>query len=187
MSVLDYLEHYEATWAELMQNQDQCPLKEYGERSVLTTWKISYDQVKSINLLVAQLLDLWAFLYYGDVWAELVLAGQDDGAHDSSEGNLVLGRVTKLSLQHSIGFLVQYSLVNMSAADQSRAIHPVVHAWCLHNLGQSTAQPLYNKDGAKTCGKNGRIGRLGGHKRERTSISSACKSRWCEDSNVAVE
>jgi hypothetical protein len=26
MSVLDYLEHYEATWAELMENQDQFPL-----------------------------------------------------------------------------------------------------------------------------------------------------------------
>ncbi|KAF1820033.1 uncharacterized protein K489DRAFT_292492, partial [Dissoconium aciculare CBS 342.82] len=74
MSVRDYLEHYDATWAELMQNQDEFSLQEYGERSVLTTWKVSYEQVKSTDPLAAQLLDLWAFLHHGDVWAELVLA-----------------------------------------------------------------------------------------------------------------
>ncbi|KAF1817832.1 uncharacterized protein K489DRAFT_328752, partial [Dissoconium aciculare CBS 342.82] len=58
MGVLDYLEHYEATWAELMQNQDQFPLEEYGERSVLTTWTISYEQVKSMDPLAGRLLDL---------------------------------------------------------------------------------------------------------------------------------
>jgi tetratricopeptide (TPR) repeat protein len=109
---------------------------------VLTTWKISYEQVKSMDPLASRLLDLWAFLYHGDVWAELVLAGREDEAQHSSGEDPVFGRVTKLSLQHSIGTLVHYSLVNMSTAKQNHTIHPIVHAWCLHNLDQSTARPL---------------------------------------------
>jgi tetratricopeptide (TPR) repeat protein len=140
MSVADYLEHYDATWTELMQKQDQFPLQEYSQRSVLTTWKMSYDQVKSMDPLAAQLLDLWAFLYHGDVWAELVLAGQSEEAQHSLHGDYVFRPVTKLSLQHSIGTLVQYSMVNMSTADLAPTIHPVVHAWCLHSLDESTAQ-----------------------------------------------
>ncbi|KAF1819697.1 purine and uridine phosphorylase [Dissoconium aciculare CBS 342.82] len=142
MSVADYLEHYDATWAELMQKQDQFPLQEYGERSVLTTWTMSYEQVKSRDPLAAQLLDLWAFLYHGDVWAELLLTGQSDEAQHRPREDAVFRPVTKLSLQHSIGTLVQYSMVKMSTADRAPAIHPVVHAWCLHSLDRSTAQQL---------------------------------------------
>jgi tetratricopeptide (TPR) repeat protein len=142
MSVADYLEHYDATWAELMQKQDQFPLQEYGERSVLTTWTMSYEQVKDVDPLAAQLLNLWAFLYHGDVWAELVLTGQGDEAQRRPHEDVFFGPVTKLSLQHSIGTLVQYSMVNMSAADRAPTIHPVVHTWCLHSLDRSTAQRL---------------------------------------------
>jgi hypothetical protein len=140
MSVADYLEHYDATWAELMQHQDQFPLQEYGERSLLTTWTMSYEQVKGMDPLAAQLLDLWAFLYHGDVRAELVLARQSDKGQHSLTEEAAFGPVTKLSLQHSIGTLVQYSMVNTSAADRAPTIYPVVHAWCLHSLDRSTAQ-----------------------------------------------
>jgi hypothetical protein len=99
-------------------------------------------RVKSINLLAARPLDLWAFLNHSDVWAELELAGQGDGVQPNSSVDLGVGPVTKLSLQHSIGILVQYSLVNMSTASQPHSIHPVVHTWCLHNLGEPAVQTL---------------------------------------------
>jgi tetratricopeptide (TPR) repeat protein len=140
MSVADYLEHYDTTWTALMKNQDQFPLQEYGERSVLTTWTMSYEQVKGMDPLAAQLLDLWAFLYHGDMWAELVLAGQSDEAQHRPHEAAVFRPMTKLSLQHSIGTLVQYSMVSMSTADRAPTIHPVVHMWCLHSLGKSTKQ-----------------------------------------------
>jgi tetratricopeptide (TPR) repeat protein len=140
ISVSDYLQHYDATWSELMLNQDQFPLQEYPERSVLTTWKMSYKQVEKVNELAARLLDLWAFLDHSDVWVELVLAGSITAAQHHSSTDLVFAQATMLSLQHAIGILAQYSMVNTAAADQRHTIHPVVHAWCLHNTRGLQAQ-----------------------------------------------
>lgn len=135
MSVPEYLSYYNATesWTDLMQKQNQFPLAEYSERSVLTTWKISYDQVKKADPLAARILDAWAFLNHNDVWPELVLAGQSPETPEALKDEL-LSRATLLSVKHSISILVQYSLVNAGNANQRHTIHPVVHAWLLHNL-----------------------------------------------------
>jgi hypothetical protein len=140
MTVAEYMSFYDATWDELMRYQDEYPLQEYAERSVLTTWKMSYDQVKNVDALAAVLLDLWAFLDPGDVWSELVLAGYSDAVQHDPTVNTILSRVTKLSVQHSIGILAQYSMVTTGTESKQHAIHPVVHAWCLHNLGESTTK-----------------------------------------------
>ena len=50
-----------------MSHQNQYPLQEYAERSVLTTWKLSYNQVLSIKPEATELLDQWAFLHPRDV------------------------------------------------------------------------------------------------------------------------
>lgn len=141
LTVSEYLEHYEATWDELMRNQNQFPLQEYAERSCLTTWKISYDQVGKVNGLAARLLDLWAFLHRDDIWPELILAGGTEAAQRCFPGGEPMFlRATKLSLQHALGILAQYSMVQEGTSSQARSIHPVLHAWCLHNLEEPTAQ-----------------------------------------------
>ncbi|KAK5712163.1 hypothetical protein LTR17_018069 [Elasticomyces elasticus] len=43
MTVDEYLERYASTWEKLMKNQNLFPLHEYGERGVLTTWRMSYE------------------------------------------------------------------------------------------------------------------------------------------------
>jgi tetratricopeptide (TPR) repeat protein len=140
MTVAEYMSYYNATWDELMRNQDQYPLQEYAERSVLATWKMTYDQVKNVDAQAALLLDLWAFLDPGDVWAELVLVGDCKAAKHDLAGDPVMHSTTKLSIQHSIGILTQYSMVTASTANTRHAVHPVVHAWCLHNLGDSATK-----------------------------------------------
>ena len=55
-----------------MKKHDRFPLQEYGDRSVLTTWKMSYKQVQSQSEEAAGLLRLWGFLDRGDLWYELV-------------------------------------------------------------------------------------------------------------------
>jgi tetratricopeptide (TPR) repeat protein len=69
-----------------------------------------------------------------------VLAGYSDAVQHDPTVNTILSRVTKLSVQHSIGILAQYSMVTTGTESKQHAIHPVVHAWCLHNLGESTTK-----------------------------------------------
>ena len=57
MSVKSYVRHYDEQWEILMRYQDRYPLQEYAERSVLTTWKLSYEQVKAVKPEAARLLD----------------------------------------------------------------------------------------------------------------------------------
>jgi hypothetical protein len=45
ISVSSYIKHYDTTWKDLMEKQGRYPLREYGDRSILTTWTISYKQV----------------------------------------------------------------------------------------------------------------------------------------------
>jgi hypothetical protein len=62
VSIVQYLEYYDSMWKDLMEQQDEYPLQEYAQRSVLTTWKISYEQVKKQNEEASNLLQLWSFL-----------------------------------------------------------------------------------------------------------------------------
>ena len=57
-----YAKHYDSTWGRLMKKQERFPLEEYGDRSVLTTWTISYEQVRKQSEEAAWLLKLWEFL-----------------------------------------------------------------------------------------------------------------------------
>jgi hypothetical protein len=49
VTLVQYLEYYDNMWRDLMEQQDQYPLQEYAQRSVLTTWRLSYEHVKSQN------------------------------------------------------------------------------------------------------------------------------------------
>ncbi|KAI4725654.1 purine and uridine phosphorylase [Aureobasidium sp. EXF-10728] len=75
-SLLRKLEgHYDKTWDDLIAEQDSYPLQQYAQRSqrsMLTTWKISYEQVESQNREAATLLKLWAYLDPKDIWYELI-------------------------------------------------------------------------------------------------------------------
>jgi hypothetical protein len=72
MAASTYVKYYDSTWRDLMKKHDRFPLQEYGDRSVLTTWKMSYKQVQSQSEEAAGLLRLWGFLDRGDLWYELV-------------------------------------------------------------------------------------------------------------------
>jgi tetratricopeptide (TPR) repeat protein len=124
-SVDEYLQHYDETWAALMHVQNQYPLQTRAERSVLTTWKMSYQQVRAVKPEATDLLDLWAFLSPGDIWYELVASVHKIGAGILSH---------KLTFRHILSLLSNYSLATPDVQNEGFSIHPVVHAWCLHNL-----------------------------------------------------
>jgi tetratricopeptide (TPR) repeat protein len=130
-----YIAHYEKTWDKLMAYQDRYPLQEYAERSVLTTWKMSYEQVRTVEPRAAMLLDQWAFLHPGEMSYELIEAYNDDSEHVVGEEEEDEALVAdELSFLDAVGVLAEYSLVN-SMDDPGRfSIHAVVHEWSLYNI-----------------------------------------------------
>ncbi|PSN58570.1 hypothetical protein BS50DRAFT_447092, partial [Corynespora cassiicola Philippines] len=75
VSASAYAKHYNATWKQLMKKQGRFPPEEYGDRSVLTTWTMSYEQARRQSEEAACLLKLWGFLDSGEMWYGLVAAG----------------------------------------------------------------------------------------------------------------
>ncbi|KAI4767751.1 purine and uridine phosphorylase [Aureobasidium sp. EXF-3400] len=112
ISIVQYLEYYDSMWKDLMEQQDEYPLQEYAQRSVLTTWKISYEQVKKQSEEASNLLQLWSHLYARDLW---------------------------LKFDRALSLLIKYSLVEGKAETASYAMHSVLHSWC-HCLVESEAE-----------------------------------------------
>jgi hypothetical protein len=140
LTVEKYIIHYDKTWDKLMTYQDRYPLQEYAERSVLTTWKMSYEQVRVVKPEAAMLLDQWAFLHPGDVSYELVerYIRSFDSSEEARECELIA--TDDLSFQDSVGVLAQYSLVNNTEGTGEFSIHPVVHDWSLYNIVDDQAR-----------------------------------------------
>ncbi|RYN56964.1 hypothetical protein AA0117_g13226 [Alternaria alternata] len=71
-----YLRFYEQQWSALMESDHlaNAPLQDYPERSVWTTWAISYQAIRNRHEHTANLLLLWSFLDNKDLWHGLFAA-----------------------------------------------------------------------------------------------------------------
>ncbi|THZ04843.1 purine and uridine phosphorylase [Aureobasidium pullulans] len=114
------------TWQQLMEKQDEYCLQEDSERSVLTTWKISYEQVRSQSEEASNLLKLWSFLYADDLWYDLVACSKALASHVVVPKWLLLLAEKKLEFNRAMG------LVESKMKTRSYAMHSVLHSWCLH-------------------------------------------------------
>ena len=70
ITVDDYITAYQNTWKPLFEGE-MISLKEYPNRSVQSTWMLSYEDVKRRDPDAAKMLDLWAHLDSSDLWYEL--------------------------------------------------------------------------------------------------------------------
>ncbi|KAG9512227.1 purine and uridine phosphorylase, partial [Aureobasidium melanogenum] len=145
VSINQYLEYYDSTWKVLMELQDEYPLQEYAQRSVLTTWRISYVQVKSQSEEASKLLQLWSFLYAGDLWYELVACTKELGAETFVPGWLTALTFDKLRFDRALALLMKYSLVEGRIETASYAMHSVLHSWCRYLGGSETERSSFRK------------------------------------------
>src|SRR5450432_977948 len=70
ISFSDYLRLYKESWAKLQKTSPE--LSSYEDRTLYSTWQISFDHVEQQNGLSAQLLRLWAYFDNQDLWFELL-------------------------------------------------------------------------------------------------------------------
>ncbi|KAG9647576.1 phospholipase, patatin family protein, partial [Aureobasidium melanogenum] len=149
ITLREYLGFYDETWSRLIGEQDEYPLQEYAQRSMLTTWKISYQQVKRRNREAATLLELWAFLDPKDLWYELIsykLRFKSEIGITSSLSELLstLGK-DQLKFRSALGLLKKYSLVNKGTDDDNYSMHAVLHSWCRHQATLSSTSKAFPK------------------------------------------
>ncbi len=135
ISLSDYLRLYKESWAKL---QESSPgLTSYEDRTLYSTWQLSFDHVKQQNRLSAKLLRLWAYFDNQDLWFELL-------RHSNSEDPDWIQELSKdeLTFHGAVRVLSNHGLVEVDRSSQewieSRgySIHGCVHSWTVHVLNQ---------------------------------------------------
>jgi tetratricopeptide (TPR) repeat protein len=137
-----YAKHYNQTWERLMESEGRFPLDEYGDRSVLTTWTMSYRQVQRQSESAACLLKLWGFLDSGEVWYELIAAGSRLAANMGVPAWLLAVAEDELAYGDAMALLSRYSLVDGKEDMESHSMHSVLHRWCGYLAGEEEQDEL---------------------------------------------
>ncbi|CZR53592.1 related to calcium-independent phospholipase A2 [Phialocephala subalpina] len=131
----DYLRLYRKSWAKLQKTSPE--LSSYEDRTLYSTWQISFERVEQQNLLSAQLLRLWAYFDNQDVWFELL-------QHSDSEDPDWIQELIEdeLNFHGAMRVLSDHGLVEVNKSSQelleSRgySIYGCVHSWTVHVLNQ---------------------------------------------------
>ena len=136
IGVMRYIKLYEQQWKGLMESQDRTgmPLQDYPDRSVWTTWTISYNAIRAKNTAAANLLLLWACLDNKDLWYDLLAEGgmQSTAVADYLSEWLSDIASNEVEFIAAIQLLRSYSLVEDVQGLASYTTHPVVHRWAFH-------------------------------------------------------
>jgi tetratricopeptide (TPR) repeat protein len=131
ISVASYIKHYDNTWRDLMEEQGRYPLQEYGYRSILTTWMVSYEQVALASAEAANLLKLWGYLDREDLWYDLLAPVRNFEEGDEVPDWLTMLVESEVKFNQAIGLLRRFSLVEATGRHfGSHSIHAVLHTWC---------------------------------------------------------
>jgi tetratricopeptide (TPR) repeat protein len=132
-SFSDYLRLYKTSWLKLQRTSPQ--LSSYEDRSLYTTWQITFDQIEQRNAAAAKLLKLWAYFNRQDVWFELL-------RHANSEDDEWIQKLTKdeLSFNEAVALLCNFGLVDVDRSLQQQfgysgySVHSCVHSWTVFVL-----------------------------------------------------
>lgn len=123
-----------------MHSQQQWPLEEYLERSLLTTWVLSYEQVARDSPAAAGVLRLWAYMDSEDLWFDL-LAAPTDKIFELKWPMWYSSLVhNELAFHDRMNVLLAYSLADISASGEGYSMHRVVHDWTRHQIGTANEQ-----------------------------------------------
>jgi tetratricopeptide (TPR) repeat protein len=108
-------------------------LPEY-ERTLYTTWDVSYNRLKSENGKAAQLLSLLAYFSSRRLWYELFQAGRSEDLprwlHEVVSDDV--------SFESVMRTLTDYCFLEVQVATRSWSMHMCVHDWTLATLNQVT-------------------------------------------------
>ncbi|KAK3947250.1 hypothetical protein QBC32DRAFT_385095, partial [Pseudoneurospora amorphoporcata] len=121
-----YIDLYEKQWGTLFGNTDS-GLLDYDNRSVMTTWTISFDKIKVRDKNAGNLLRLWAFLDNREMWHGLLQVARNNQeqwiSHIQNDAKKrVFLRLTAM-------------LIRFSVPDREYNIEDITISHATHNLG----------------------------------------------------
>jgi hypothetical protein len=134
-SFSEYLRLYKESWLKLQKTSPR--LSSYKDRSLYTTWQITFDRIQQRNAGSAKLLKLWAYFDRQDVWFELLRQGSS-----ADEGWIQELTEDELSFNKAVRLLRDYGLVDADLSFQhlsgsSRySVHSCVHSWTVFVLNK---------------------------------------------------
>lgn len=121
----DYLQLYIDSWNDLSQYSSR--LVDYEERTLYSTWNLSFERVRDQDPTAADLLKLMAYLDNQDLWYELFHGGVGD-----TPAWWVDVLKSRARFNRAISTLHNYSLLEVSEGRYS--LHTCVHDWTLEYL-----------------------------------------------------
>lgn len=125
-----YLKAYEKRWQ--IDPQRPVKLKEYPNRTLYTTWDISYSHLQKYDPAAAELLKMLACFDNQSIWYDLLNAGV------TNESPAWLTRATAdiASFESIMRVLVEYCFVNVQRTMQTFSMHNCVHDWLLAKINK---------------------------------------------------
>lgn len=139
ISLCTYLAGYKQHWSELMKMSDELGLSpsDHLDRTLWTTWSMSFDAVQKLDRLAADLLRLWSFFDNKDLCFEVFATAFAASRKAKAEVPKLLESLatSQLLFTRSMILLRRYSLVESVEGRDSYAIHPVVHRWARNTGG----------------------------------------------------
>ncbi|KAF2726586.1 hypothetical protein EJ04DRAFT_582580 [Polyplosphaeria fusca] len=132
-SFAEYLRLYEASWLKLQRTSPT--LDSYEDRSLYTTWQVTFDRIRKQNAASAQLLKLWAYFDKQDVWYGLLR--HERYTEDECIRKLI---EDEISFNEAIRLLCEYGLVHPEPSLEQRSgsagygVHSCVHSWTMFVL-----------------------------------------------------
>ncbi len=130
LSFEQYLHEYERRWN--LNPRRPVQLQEYRDRTLYTTWDLSYTRLEKDSADAAKLLKVLAYFDHQNIWYELLHAGANDGLPGwlgDALGDLV-------SFENIMGILVEYCFVEVQWTTKSYSMHMCVHDWTLIGLNK---------------------------------------------------
>ncbi|EFR04926.1 kinesin light chain [Nannizzia gypsea CBS 118893] len=136
-----YLQEYEKRW-----NIDSCrppTLEEYQNRTLYTTWDLSYAALGREDLDAAKLLKLLAYFDNQNIWRELLCAGLTDNTPSWLRGVL-----DDVAFDGAMGTLAKYCFLEAQTGDAQTqlglwSMHSCVHDWTLATLNKDIDAEQY--------------------------------------------
>ncbi|OAG12575.1 HET-domain-containing protein, partial [Paraphaeosphaeria sporulosa] len=132
-SFAEYLRLYEESWVDLQATSPT--LSSYEDRSLYTTWQVTFDLIRKQNAASAQLLKLWAYFDKQDMWFELI-------RHARSTDDEWIQKLTqnKVSFNEAVRLLCEYGLAHpepslgQPSGSGGYGVHSCVHSWTISVL-----------------------------------------------------
>src|SRR5690349_4839477 len=112
-----YLEGYEQRFN--ITPRPPVQLQEYPDRTLYTTWNLSYSRLENDDPLAAKALNLLAYFDNQEIWYELLHAGLTSDLPTWLQ-DLTMEQV---DFESTMGTLVDYCLLEVHPATRSYSIH----------------------------------------------------------------